>query len=125
MIENTVRIQTRDGRMLSYYAHPDEPGAYPAVIIYMDAPGTRQELRDIAKRVAANGYFCLLPDMYYRLGELRFRLSHRDDAMSAVIGKCRYSINNEMVMSARQRCYRGWMDIPGPARSGLAVSATA
>ena len=99
MIENTVRILTRDGRMLSYYAHPDEPGDYPAVIIYMDAPGIRQELRDFAKRVAANGYFCLLPDMYYRLGEVRFRLSHRDDAMSTVVGACRYSINNELVMS--------------------------
>ena len=99
MIENTVNVPTRDGRMLSYYAHPDEPGDYPAVILYMDAPGIRQELRDFAKRVAASGYFCLLPDMYYRLGTVRFRLSHRDDAMSRVIGASRYSINNELVMS--------------------------
>ena len=63
MIENSIKIQTRDGRMDAYYAHPDEPGDYPGVIMFMDAPGIRQELRDFAKRIAASGYLCLLPDM--------------------------------------------------------------
>ena len=51
----------------------------------MDAPGTREELRDHARRIAKHGYFCLLPDLYYRLGTLRFDIPRRNDAMSGVI----------------------------------------
>jgi carboxymethylenebutenolidase len=85
--------------MEAYYAHPEEPGDFPSVIIYMDAPGYRDELKGFARRIAANGYFCLLPDMYYRIGALRFRLSHRDAAMSHVINAARDSLSHEMVMS--------------------------
>ena len=48
----------------------------------MDAPGIREELRNMARRIARHGYFCLLPDMYYRLGHLRFDVHRRDDAMA-------------------------------------------
>lgn len=34
----------------------------------MDAPGIRAELRDMARRLAATGYFVLLPNLYYRAG---------------------------------------------------------
>jgi len=39
----------------------------------------------MARRVAKHGYVCLLPDMYYRIGTVRFDLPRRDDAMSAVV----------------------------------------
>ena len=99
MISNTVNVATRDGSMEAYYSHPDEAGNFPAVIVYMDAPGYREELKGFARRIADNGYFCLLPDMYYRIGSLRFRLSHRDAAMSHAINAARDSLNQEMVMS--------------------------
>ena len=35
----------------------------------------------MARRIARHGYFCLLPDMYYRLGHLRFDVHRRDDTM--------------------------------------------
>ena len=55
------------------------------IILYMDAPGFREELRNMARRIAKHGYFCLLPDLYYRLGTLRFDIPRRNDAMSVVI----------------------------------------
>ncbi len=58
---------------------------YPAIILYMDAPGFRDELRQMGKRIAKHGYFCLVPDLYYRLGTLRFDIPRRNDAMSVVI----------------------------------------
>ena len=51
----------------------------------MDAPGIREELRNMARRIAKHGYVCLLPDMYYRLGTVRFDIPRRDDGMSGVI----------------------------------------
>lgn len=85
LIENTVNVPTQYGSMPSFMACPDEPGNFPAIIFYMDAPGFREELCNMARRIAKNGYFCILPDMYYRLGTIRFDLARRNDAMSKVV----------------------------------------
>jgi carboxymethylenebutenolidase len=85
MIENEVVITTKHGRMPTFAVGPEEPGQYPGIIFYMDAPGIREELRNMARRVAKHGYYCLLPDMYYRLGTVRFDIPRRDDGMSGVI----------------------------------------
>jgi carboxymethylenebutenolidase len=68
MIASTVEIRTADGVMPTFVAHPDEGGPHPVVLIYMDALGLREELRDIARRIAAVGYVAMLPDLYYRWG---------------------------------------------------------
>ena len=34
----------------------------------MDAPGIREELRDMARRLGTIGYYVLLPNLYYRAG---------------------------------------------------------
>jgi carboxymethylenebutenolidase len=81
MYEQEVIIRTKYGQMPSFVACPDGPGTYPGVIFYMDAPGTREELRNMTRRIAKHGYFAVLPDMYYRLGTLRFDVNRRDDAM--------------------------------------------
>ena len=68
MIEEEVVVTTKHGNMPTFAACPDGPGEFPGIIFYMDAPGMREELRNMARRIAKHGYFCLLPDMYYRLG---------------------------------------------------------
>ena len=68
MIETTVDLATADGAMSTFITHPETGGPHPAVILYMDAPGIREELRDFARRMATVGYFVLLPNLYYRDG---------------------------------------------------------
>ena len=34
----------------------------------MDAPAIREELRDMARRLATSGYYVMLPNLYYRSG---------------------------------------------------------
>ncbi len=68
MQEQEVEIQTADGTMDMFVCHPDEGGPFPAVIMYMDAPGIREELRDMARRIGTVGYYVVLPNMYYRTG---------------------------------------------------------
>jgi carboxymethylenebutenolidase len=63
----------------------------------MDAPGFREELKIQARRIAKHGYFCLVPDLYYRLGTLRFDIPRRNEPMSAVITAARLSLNNTAV----------------------------
>jgi len=63
MIERDVTVTSRNGPIPSFAACPDGPGPFPGIILYMDAPGIREELRNLARRIAKHGYFCLLPDM--------------------------------------------------------------
>ncbi|MBI5259916.1 MAG: dienelactone hydrolase family protein [Burkholderiales bacterium] len=66
MIEHHVDIPTADGAMNSFVVHPEEGGPFPVVLFYMDAPGKREELHDMARRLAAVGYCVVLPNLYYR-----------------------------------------------------------
>ena len=68
-----------------------------AVILYMDAPGIREELRDFARRIASGGYVCVLPDMFYRLGTLRFDLARRDERMTDVFVAAMNSLDHDRV----------------------------
>ena len=68
MIEQTMDIATTDGAMETYVTHPERGGPFPAVFLLMDAPGIREELRDMARRLATVGYYVLLPNLYYRAG---------------------------------------------------------
>jgi carboxymethylenebutenolidase len=68
MIEATRDITTRDGAMETFICHPERGGPYPAVLLLMDAPGVREELRDMARRLGTVGYYVLLPNLYYRAG---------------------------------------------------------
>ena len=67
MIETTLDITTQDGAMETFVCRPDR-GSHPAVLMLMDAPGIREELRDMARRLATVGYCVLLPNLYYRAG---------------------------------------------------------
>ena len=83
--ENHVTVPTKHGLCPSFIACPDEDGPFPAIIFYMDAPGFREEVCNMARRIAKRGYYCIAPDMYYRLGTVRFDLPRRDDSMTTVI----------------------------------------
>ncbi len=67
MIEQTVDIETPAGRMSTFVCHPERYGPHPAILFFMDAPGIREELRDMARRLACVGYYVLLPNLYYRV----------------------------------------------------------
>lgn len=68
MIETTIDIVTDDGKMPTFVCRPERGGPYPAVFLLMDAPGVREELKDMARRLATVGYGVMLPNLYYRFG---------------------------------------------------------
>jgi carboxymethylenebutenolidase len=68
MIERQLDIQTRDGATTTFISHPERGGPHPVILFYMDAPAIREELRDMARRLASVGYYVMLPNLYYRSG---------------------------------------------------------
>ena len=81
MQEQLIDIHTPGGAMETFVAHPLENGPHAPVIIYMDVWGVREELYDIARRVAAAGYYCMVPDFYYRQGKIRHEFRDQNNRM--------------------------------------------
>jgi carboxymethylenebutenolidase len=71
MKENIINITTDDGSVDTFVTHPSEGGQFPPVFIFMDVWGLREELFDVARRVATVGYLCVVPNLYYRQGRVR------------------------------------------------------
>jgi carboxymethylenebutenolidase len=68
MIDQQIEIPTRDGHTTTFISHPERGGPHPVILFYMDAPGIREELRDMARRLATSGYYVMVPNLYYRSG---------------------------------------------------------
>ena len=64
--------------MTTFITHPERGGPYPVILFYMDAPGIREELRDMARRLASVGYCVMLPNLYYRSGVMELGPLPRD-----------------------------------------------
>ncbi len=58
--------------MDAYVARPDDANAYPLVVIFMDIWGLREELFGIVRRVAAEGYCCVVPNLFHREGKFSY-----------------------------------------------------
>jgi carboxymethylenebutenolidase len=81
MHDRTVAVPTPSGPMETFITHPEEGGPFPAVVIYMDFWGLREELFDIARRVGTVGYYCVVPDLYHRQGHVRNEWSDENNRM--------------------------------------------
>ena len=96
MIEKHLDILTEDGAMNSFVVYPEEGGPFPLVLFYMDAPGKREELHDMARRIAAVGYYVMLPNLYYR--KTREFTLVRDEAGMAGMFKLMDHLANALVV---------------------------
>ena len=98
MIEKHLDILTADGAMNTFVVYPEQRGPHPVILFYMDAPGKREELHDMARRFAAGGYYVVLPNLYYRRTR-DFWLTERTEATMAVMFEHMNSLTNAMTVS--------------------------
>jgi carboxymethylenebutenolidase len=68
VVEKSVEIKTPDGTCDAAFIHPSS-GAHPGVLVWPDAFGLRPSLRDIGKRLAAEGFSVLVPNPFYRVAK--------------------------------------------------------
>lgn len=101
--------------MNTFIVRPDGDGPFPVVLFYMDAPGIRDELYDMARRIAAEGYYVMLPDLFYRCGVLRFPV--RGPKPSAIWREAMAQMSNADVMDDT-RAMLAYVDTDTAARDG-------
>jgi carboxymethylenebutenolidase len=70
MPQRDVLIQTADGTCNASLHTPDGTGPWPAVIMFPDAGGLRPTFDQMGQQLADLGYVVLVPNFYYRLGEV-------------------------------------------------------
>lgn len=63
--ETSVEFSTTAGTMDGFFVHPQQ-GSYPAVILWPDIAGLREAKREMARRLAREGYAVVVLNPYYR-----------------------------------------------------------
>ena len=66
---NKIEIKTKDGICPSHVYRPAAgDGPWPGVLVFMDGLGIRPAMLEVGERLATQGYYVLLPDLFYRSG---------------------------------------------------------
>jgi len=94
MHERHFDLDTGEGEMPTWVVRPDGGGPHPLVLFLMDAPGMRQEIRDMSSRLATAGYYVMTSQLYYRdVAEYNVFETGDRDRMFELMG----NLSNEMV----------------------------
>jgi carboxymethylenebutenolidase len=86
------------------------------VLFYMDAPGKREELHDMARRLASVGYYVVLPNLYYRKVR-EFELKVRTPEGMAPMFALMNSLTNALVVRDTEAMLR-FVDSQSAADAG-------
>jgi carboxymethylenebutenolidase len=90
MITKHIDIKTHAGNCDSFISYPSEEGVFSAVILFMDAFGPRDYLFSMAQKLATNGYFVLLPNLFYQ-------------QKRAPIVDCEFPLTKDKIAEARKQ----------------------
>jgi carboxymethylenebutenolidase len=102
MVDKDVVVTTAGGNCDAALIHPKGKGAWPGAILFVDIFGLRPTMRDMAKRLAANGYTVLVPNPFYRTTKapgLPITLDFTSAEDRAKIAKVREPLTDQAVMS--------------------------
>jgi carboxymethylenebutenolidase len=120
-----VQIPAPDGQSNGTLHVPDGDGPWPGVVVFPDAGGARETMREVGDRLAEMGYVALVPDIFYRAGEwapfdmaTAFSDSSERTRMFGMIGE----LTNDRII-ADSGAYADFL-LARPEVSGSAVGST-
>lgn len=85
-----------DARLDAYLARPAEPGPHPAIVIIHELYGLNDNIRDIARRFAGEGYIALAVDLFSGSRSRRLCILR---VMTAMVAK---PLNNQGISDLRR-----------------------
>jgi carboxymethylenebutenolidase len=114
VVETNVEIRTPDGTCDGAFIHP-ATGSHPAVVIWPDAFGLRPSMRDLAKRLATEGYSVLVPNPFYRVAKAPVfddvsNFNFGDPAQRSKLTPLMGSINAEGAAERDAAAFISWLD---------------
>jgi carboxymethylenebutenolidase len=68
ILTHNVEYQGKAGAVFGYLARPVKAGKYPGIIVIHENQGLTDHIRDIARRLAKDGFVALAPDFLSRQG---------------------------------------------------------
>jgi carboxymethylenebutenolidase len=68
ILTHNVEYQGKAGTVWAYLARPIKAGKYPGIIVVHENQGLGDHIRDVARRLAKQGFVALAPDYLSRLG---------------------------------------------------------
>src|SRR2546428_11697512 len=66
-----IEVPTAGGKVPAFLARPKDGPRAPGVLVIQEAFGLNDHIKDVARRIAGEGYVALAPDLYWRGGEGR------------------------------------------------------
>src|ERR1700674_3997296 len=100
VVDTDVQVTMPAGVCDAALVHP-QSGSWPGVILFADLLGLRPTMRDMAKRLAADGYTVLVPNPFYRTSKppgLSKDFDFNNPADRAKIDVLRAPLTSEAVM---------------------------
>jgi carboxymethylenebutenolidase len=106
MQKQTVTLKVKDaGDMNAYVVSPDDQKTYPAILVFQEAFGVNNHIKNIAEKIAAKGYIAIAPELFHRTAPPGFVASYTDfDSVKPHMS----ALSNEALIADVHATY-GWL----------------
>ena len=102
------------GAMGGYLARPDDGEARPAILVFMEIFGINAHIRDVAQRLAREGYVALAPDYFHRTGP-GVEYEYNEEGMGRGMALLEALQADEMISDVNAAI--GWLDTRADVQS--------
>ena len=100
---NTITLSVKGAPdMNAYVSTPWGNGPFPAVMVFQEAYGVNHHIRNVADRLAAEGYLAIAPELFHRTAPAGFEAPYGD--FSAVMPHFQ-AMNTEDIINDTQATY--------------------
>jgi carboxymethylenebutenolidase len=91
-----VQVPAADGKMSGFLARPADAAKHPGIIVVQEAFGLNAHIKDVAARLAREGYVTLAPDLYYREQDAVVGYDNLPEAIRLMMGLADDKIAQDM-----------------------------
>ncbi len=77
--KESITLNVADGtQMRTYLAQPPGTGKFPGILVFQEAFGVDKHIRDVAERLANEGYVAIAPELFHRTAPAGFEGNSSD-----------------------------------------------
>lgn len=114
--QGAFKLSTFDGTIEAYYARPQNQDNAPVILVIQEIFGLHEHIRDVCRRLAAEGYFAVSAELYQRQGD-----PNACQGIPEIISNIVSKVSDEQVLADLDACAR-WAAQQGGDASRLGVT---